>query len=660
MQGRKLKATFRDSAPTILVTVGAESSPAPWGDGKGGAPHIIDRAVVTVQRRTHRGWGRVAEHECPGWGDAWDVIDAVGKAGRRVYVVAGRASDLLVQLHWWERVERGEVSVWDQEGGRRRKGEPKAKGESRRRHPLVMQGRPDIIGYTIHGCSYRWVSVTNWADVSIADAARQVGYPIPVQADEADKWESVKWRAEDQARVINQYMVRLIDWWLLNGCGVWKDTPGAAAWSSFTRRTGAETIIQHADPDAIRLESRACFGGRASTFYFGDIGDPEQWGELASAPDPAGYTFGMPGPVHRLDVRSMYPTIMRDERFPVALLAVQVRTTVADLARRLKSLLCVASVTVRSSRAELPRRERNGVSHPVGEWRVVLSTPELRAALDHGEIVKVHRAAWYTPGTPFAEWASWTLNLRGRMRAAGDVAGEAFVKLLANSLGGRLARRRQGWEACPGAIPRELWGSWHHLDADTGGVVERRVLGGLVQQMERDEHRPATLAACYAHLTAYGRVRMGEVRSVAGKREVLWQDTDGVIVTDLGRKRIERSEHYHPTEPGKLRWEATYHNGRFLTAKHYWLDGKWVLAGIHDGFSVPDGKTAIDVVTTNPARTAVRPDAAGVYRITRHIDLSAIEPGVIVAPSGWALPPSVREDGSAKPQNEGQGELWEE
>jgi hypothetical protein len=291
---------------------------------------------------------------------------------------------------------------------------------------------------------------------------------------------------------------------------------------------------------------------------------------------------------------------------------------------------------------------------------VVLTTPELVAAIGRGEVEKVHKVAWYTPGSPFKAWAEWVLRLRGEAKSLGDVAGEAWVKLLANSLSGRLARRRMGWSARPDAIPRELWGGWHHLDAQTGEVVERRVRGGLVQEMERESDRPGTLAAGYAHLTAYGRCLMNDVRATAGRRHVMWQDTDGVIVTDLGRKRIERSEHYHPTEFGKLRFEGTYHNGRFLTAKHYWLDGRWVLSGIHDGFSVPDGKTAVDVVTTNPARTARRPDSAGVYRIVRHIDLTAIEPGVSVGPDGWALPRRVHIDGSAKPGTAGQGELWEE
>lgn len=660
MRGRKLKATHTDSAPTVLVTVGAESYPAPWSDPKGGCPYILERAHVTVTRRGKAGWGKTVEYPCPGWADVWDVIDALAAGGRLVYVVAGRASDLLVQLRFWERVERKEVSVWEQstkEKGRKKSGDGKSR---RRRHPLVMNGRPDIIGYSLRGCSFRWVSVSNWADVSIRDCANQIGYPVPGEANESDKWESMGWGAEHQSRIVCGYMKRLISWWIGNGCGHWKDTPGSAAWSTFTRRGGFGDIIQHADPLATKLESAACFGGRAATFYFGSIGDPDQWAELHGAPPESRHGFGVPGPVHRLDISSMYPTLLRDRMYPTRLLAVVDRPSVAEVRRGLRSALCLASVTVRPTVACIPRRNGNGCSFPLGTFRTVLSSPELLHAIDQESLLRVHRVAWYTPGSPFRSWCEWVLGLRTRAKAEGDVAGAAWVKLLANSLGGRLARRKQGWEACPDAIPHELWGPWHHIDTATGDCVERRILGGLVQEMRRDDNRPGTLTAAYAHLTAYGRCLMNDIRDVAGRRQTLWQDTDGLIVTDLGRDRLTASQHYGECQYGRLRHDGTFSCGRFLTAKHYWLDGKWTLCGIHDGFSVPDGRTAVDVVTLNPVRSARRPDSAGVYRIVRSVDLTLIEPGVSIDPYGWAVPEVVGDESTATPAEKGQGELWPE
>lgn len=637
---RRLKPTRRDSAPSLLAAVGLTTSPRAHLDANGDTPHVFTSAHVTVTRRTARGWGKPVDHECDSPARVWDVLDALGAGGRRPYVVAGRASDALTVLGWWQRVEAGEVSIWDRTARHGRAPVGKGDGGNRVRHPLVTNGRPDVIGYSLHNCSFRWVSVTNWADISIADCARQVGYPIPAAATEGDKWESSQWPAADQSATISRYMMRLIDWWLTAGCGVWADTPGAAAWKSYLRRLGANPILSHDDERALRLEAGACHGGRASAFYFGPVGRPERWAELADAPDPGKRGFGVPGPVHRFDVRAMYPTLLRDERFPVRLLCVAESMPPRTLLRGLGSLLAVSRVLLDTPDALYPVRTRRGVVYPTGVFPTTLSTAELLVAGERGHLRKVGLTAWYTPGGPFREWATWGLGKRTEMSDLKDKAGEAFVKLLLNSLGGRLARRRAGWVARPNVYHADLWNDWWEVDADTGEVVQRRSLAGHIQEMVKDEFRPGTLGACYAHLTGYGREYMNKVRAVAGRREVLWQDTDGLTVTDTGRARIEASAFYHPTEYGKLRYDKPFSDALYLTAKHYWADGSWVLAGIHDGFSVPDGRHAIDIVTDNPARTARRPDESAVYRIARCIDLQRIEPGVTVDVYGWAVPPA--------------------
>lgn len=648
MDARKIKGTGRDSTPAHLVSVGLQTRPSLPTDSAGVGGRVFHSARIVYHRRSRGEWREMWAKDCGSVAAAWEAIDSTAAPGRRVYVVAGRASDSLTLLGWWERVRSGECQT------RYRTRSKSGKGGRLRAHPLVMQGRPDIIGYSLGGGSFRWVSVTNWADVSMADCAAQVGAVIPASADVGGKWEQGEWPAALQAEVIGKYMIRLLEWWGRNRCGGWKDTPGAAAWASFLRVGQGGGIIQHAEPDALRLESLACFGGRASLFCLRPIGDVERWSELADAPPPGPYWPGLSGPIHRLDVRSMYPSIMRDELFPTRLLWSQDEPTLADLRERLKCQLAVARVTIRTERSVYPKREPGGVAYPVGTFVTTLSTPDLRAALVAGEVVTVHRANYYTPGRPFKTWAEWVLSLRQEMKSARDICGEAMVKLLANSLGGRLARLKMGWTDKPNQPPRVEWGDWWVTDAKTDETSHWRALCGMTQLMVRETDRPGTLAACYSHLTGYGRQFMEGVRATAGRRDVIWQDTDGVFVTSTGRKRLERSKFYHPTEPGKLRFEHTVANARFLTPKHYWIDGHWVLAGIHDGFTVRDGITAEDVVTVNPARSAADPSACAVYQATRSIDLTAIEPGTGVGPDGWAVPPAIRSAGETKRLRKGQ------
>lgn len=654
IRSRLIRGTVTDTAPNHLVAVGLSTRPARPDEPAGLGGHVFQEASVSISRRVRGKWSPPARRTFDDPAKLWECLDGLAAPGRRVYVVAGRASDALTVLGWWDRVAAGEVQLRFR--SRTKSGSP-GKVKS---HPLVMQGRPDIVGYSLRGRSFRWVSVTNWADVSLADISEQVGLPPPAGVSRAGKWESACWPSSYQADLIHAYMSRLTDWWISNGCGSWKDTPGNAAWSSFLRVGGGGGILQHAEPLALQLESRSCFGGRASCWYFGPIGDTERWEELADAPPPGPHGFGLRGPIHRLDVRSMYPTILRDEAFPVRLLWHCHKPEMREFRTRLRSQCVLAFVRLKTDRAEYPKRTVKGVVYPVGTFDTCLSTPELREAVRRGELVAVHEASYYAPGRPFRTWAEWALSLRSQMKAANDPCGEAMVKLLANSLGGRLARLKMGWKDEPERSPRTLWGDWWETDRESGETVHWRSLCGITQRMERESDRPGTLAACYAHLTGYGRVFMSHVRELAGRRDVIWQDTDGVFVTETGRRRIADSPFYHPTAYGKLRWDRLAHHARFFTSKHYWADGDWTLSGIHDGYTIHGGTHAEDVTTVNPARSAVDPAARAVYRSTALIDITAIEPGVSVGHDGWAIPPVMHKGEPPTRRKVGQQSLWED
>lgn len=504
------------------------------------------------------------------------------------------------------------------------------------------------------------VSVSNWADLSITEVARSVQYPLPVTARESDLWESNGWPAYDQAHLIMRYMQRIINWWITNQCGSWKDTPGAAAWSSFLRRGGESGIIRHTDEEVLHLEDRAVFGGRAAVWCFRNVGNTERWSELSDAPPPTRVGFDLPGPVHRYDVRAMYPTLLRDCRYPVRLLRREGRTTIGRLRELCRTNCCVAAVRIRSDRRELPRKVAGESEYPTGQYDTVLTTPELLTAIRLNEVQAVWEIAIYSAGTPFRGWAEWILGLRDRQKIGGNPAGELLVKTLANSFGGRLGRRKVGWTDAPNYIPRAVWGQWSYACGETGQFRMFRSLCNHVQEMEREDCRPGTLGACFAHLTAYGRNMMAMVRSSLPWRSVLWQDTDGIVITDEARPILEASDYYHPNQWGRLRHERTFHNMRFFTPKHYWADGAWVLAGVRDGFEVKDGHLADHMNTLNPVRQAIDPGEGAIYRIVQRMDISAIDPGCEVGADGWSIAPHVWRGADMPQRLYGQQPLWDD
>ena len=637
--GHKVRPTTRTTAPTVLVTVGVGVLQGNWTDQHGASPHTMRDAFICVRRRIRGRWTRMQEHHRTTIAGVWDVLDSIGSAGRRPYVVAARASDTLTLLDWWKRVESGECVIRRRPGAAPDAAPTDGKKRKERPHPLIIGGRPDIIGYTVKGCPFRWVSVSNWTEMSLSEMASATNYPLPPSSSPTDKWEAPNWPAVDQARLMMSYMTQLLDWWMRIEGGSWKDTPGAAAWSTLLRQGGESGLIEHHEVDALKLESRAVFGGRAYCWWYGDVGDSSRWKDTSGAPFPSPHGRPKVGPVHRYDVRAMYPTLLGSELYPVRLLGHYGRIEVGRLIDQLHTYCAVAAVTVRSKRGELPARSGPDVSYPVGDWHTVLTTPELLDAHRHRELVAVHEYALYQAGRPFQQWSRWVLNLRdSTVQTMGKQWG-VLAKTLANSLGGRLGRRKIGWRDAPHVVPRTDWGQWYARDRDSGELVCFRSLANHVQEHIREDHRPGTLGACFAHLTAYGRVFMSGVRAKLSWSDVLWQDTDGIVVTDRGRDDLVGLPQCHPTRFGALRYERSFSNLRYLTPKHYWADGKWVLAGIHDGFAVDDDMTSSEVLTTNPVRSAIRPDNAGIYQMVRHIRLDEIMPGVGVDDRGWATPP---------------------
>lgn len=640
-KAHKIRPTTRDAAPMLLVTVGVQSQRSALADAAGGSPSVFGRGHVCWSRRKKLGWSGVTHAACEDWEQVWAELDGCAKGRKRVYIVSSNALDDLTLLHFWSEVEKGRCDLGKANDRPVRVPEGGAKLAHRASHPLVFGDRCDIIGFSRGHTNYRWVSVTNWADLSLSDMAAHVGHPVPTDAIALDKWRAHGWPAEDQAVMMHAYMQQVMTWWVKQECGTWRDTPGAAAWSTFTRQGGDTGFLKHEHEASLILEDRAAFGGRASAFYCGPIGDPVSWGELSDAPSPRPTTGKLLGQVHRYDVRSMYPTLLRDRQYPVKLIDHRTDLSVQHLKYWLDGSCVVAAVRLRTDEPEYPLRGEEGPIYPTGQFDTVLTSPELERAISRGHLLRVYEASLYKSGRPFEKWASWALALRSAPDTKSSPARELFVKTLANALSGRLGRKRVGWHDAAGVVPLQWWGQWLFDDGAQSTPTLYRAVCGRVQRNEHEDYRPGTLGACYAHLTAYGRVLMADLRERVGHDQVLWQDTDGLMVTNAGRARLLTQPEYHPNRFGHLRHEVTATHGQITTAKHYWLDGRWTLAGIATGFTFDvDGK-ALELRTANPVRRAQDPVAHATYQFAQAIDLSKIEPGVTVGDDGWTVPPRV-------------------
>jgi hypothetical protein len=301
----------------------------------------------------------------------------------------------------------------------------------------------------------------------------------------------------------------------------------------------------------------------------------------------------------------MYVSLLARELFPVVLQKYFPSPTMKHTAAACRIRGVIAEVTVRTDLPIYPCRVRRNAStekglvnhewrffkhtwgervvYPVGTFRTILAGPELRTAFHLGHVVAVYRSACYRLAPAFESFGKELLELRRAAREQKRQVTEDVCKLTGNSLAGKLASRGGGWHNDKKAKARKRWGTWVESDMSEAVPKQFRALAGIVQQYHQGGEGPRAVPAVLAYLTSYGRQLLWSILATAGIHNVIWCDTDGLIVTPEGRDRIVASSHYADDEPGKLRLVNEVRSFRAWTPKHYYADGQLVLGGFRTG-----------------------------------------------------------------------------
>lgn len=503
---------------------------------------------------------------------------------------------------------------------------------------MVMRGKPDIIEYGRHDHSYLWLSGRQYLDMAPTALRAMLGLPRPAHVSPDTDESDDEWTGRDLARLWLVAMTRLAEWWVPLRAGPWPRTVPAAAAAFLSSRVERKTLCTHKCPTAARLERDACHGGRASVWYYGHVCPRGRGDRTRDLPFPKSPYPPLRGPAVRLDVRSMYPSILRDGEFPVSKLFIRENIDVEELRVLLTHYSCVARVTVSAPHAWYPHRSSGRVLFPTGEFTTTLASPELLRAVSDGSVRFVHEVATYVRGRPYLRAASELIDMRDAAPGGRDGPFGTFVKLLANSMTGRLAMRGGQWVPRKDVYPREQWGEW--LDGNTTDktVTRFRARAGLVWELVRDPSGPGTLTAGYAHVTSYGRLMMRGIIERLPPRTVLQMDTDGLWVLRDRAGEALAGLIGGSALAGSLSVKESVKCLRFWTAKHYNADGRWVSAGLHDPSFSYRSASFSDSYQTNPVHTCptVAPTTVTTHERSGHLDLMPAD--CIVGPDGWATP----------------------
>lgn len=332
-------------------------------------------------------------------------------------------------------------------------------------------------------------------------------------------------------------------------------TRASTAMAAYLLRHYHTPIYIHNNTEAIKLERDSYKGGRCECFYIGD-------------PNYKSYYI--------LDVNSLYPFVMRNNDYPVKYEHIEPEITIKALTKYIKTKAVVAKVLIETNEPVYAVK-RDRTLFPIGVFETVLTTPELKYALEHGHIRKVYNCVTYKRANIFKSYVDTIYTLRQDFKSAGVDVYQNLCKYLLNSLYGKWGQKAENWVKigdCPNEPDREEL----LFTYESNKVMRLRYLLGELFELKSYSEAYNSFPAISSHVTAYGRMYLWFLMQLAGHGNYFYGDTDSLIVNDKGMDNLEPV--LHDTKLGFMKHEETIHKLIIHGLKDYEKDSKVVIKGI--------------------------------------------------------------------------------
>src|SRR3984893_2440051 len=215
-------------------------------------------------------------------------------------------------------------------------------------------------------------------------------------------------------------------------------------------------------------------------------------------------------------------------------------------------------------------------------FATMLGGPELADAVKQCRDVSTLEYAMYEMAHATHEFARrmWDIRATADDRNEPDVS--MWAKSVMVSLAGKLGYRHKRWEVDPLAVCSRPWDEWYQHDGQ-GGMARWRSLGSVCQREITGGYGPDACPAMAAFITSYGRMRLLQAIRTAGWENVGYCDTDSLVVSDDGLRRLRAAGYDASSGLGDLILCAGPSDVEICGIKHYVEDGRVKCSGSPKG-----------------------------------------------------------------------------
>lgn len=649
-----------DWCPSVVVSLCASASRSADADPERWATYGLSEYCAMTSRRLENTFSAPHVLRSDNVSLFWDHVQSLAYKGRTVYIISPCAEETYTLLGGWKAMEDhvidyGDIQTFKPDGEIEEK-----TGKIQERCVFVMSHRTCILTFRIGDGKATWVSLGNYTDATVEEIAQSLSMPFNGYRHSDGRGELFPSSVSNACEVVHSWITGTMSSWVSGKRGPWRATAALLSHSWYRRAHYTHEILQTKDEEVYKAERDSIYSGRSQVFYYGTIGTPDREPGDETVIPSIDTRRHYDTDIVNIDIRSMYPVILRDRLFPTKLLKVYRNPSLDDLRNEINFHGVIANVLVEVEESIYPYRlskdehyetvitesgirsarynKSERVIYPVGKWTATYAGPELMRMIERGEIVRVNSMQTYLLEPAFKSFASEVIDMRIKARASGDKPKELLAKLLANSFAGKFAAKSGGWKAVTDVIPIEYWGRWIAPHPQTMAATEYRAFAGLVQMREIDSSKPSGNPAIFSYLTSYGRLWVSSIIADCPYRSVFHVDTDGLWLTRYAVENLKSKSRIFGDDAGNLRisYEGKY--GRFFGPKHYCIDGQWVLSGIADGFSPEETLRFMDYQQLHFTGSGSTHPADTIQVNARTVDLSNIVAQSPINDSGWALP----------------------
>lgn len=443
--------------------------------------------------------------------------------------------------------------------------------------PMISEGR---VMFRFRRGRKRLVCVDsmNWWPWGLAHIGQAIGLSKVDLPDDDDSDEAWWKRCHRDVDILAAAWGALLDWAQGEDLGTWKPTGAGQAMTAFRHKHLSHQILCHQDPPARVAEREAAWCGRAEAW---------QHGKLTG------------GPFTEWDMTTAYCRIMEECDVPTQLVRHTSSRRLWERSVAVSGQAGIARVSVDTETPVVPHRGPEGVSWPVGRFDTTLWDHELALVDAHGGSWDFQEGWVYLCAPALRDFALWCRGILDAHPGTVDEAVRLAVKHFSRAIVGKFGSRHWDWVDW-GPAPDSRLELSHGGDPDLAGSNLTLWCGGrwLVQGPTVDSER--SVPQVWSWIQAETRVRLWRLMLAAGLEQVVYCDTDGVIVTPAGHEALVAAD------VDGVRPKSEYRQVEILGTRQLILDQRLKAAGIPKG-AVPAGRNRWSAdVWTQPATALLR------------------------------------------------------